>query len=264
MSSSSKVSSDAPTAKHWFSSRWYRAARRFNVFVMAAAGMAALVLLVVLLCMTAVALVNSVSPAQESERITLNPDASDKAAQRTFEWRVGRFDTIAGTSYLVASLSAEPKAEKGMKFSSYSKSYDEEQAVCNFLFVDAKTRNGRWLVDENKYLFLSADSIKRNDKAGAPLVAWRYSIVSADTNNDGSLTRADTRSIAFALPDSTRFQTIIPDADDVLGSSWLDKQRFVLLYRVRNGDSFASEINVERLQVVETKPLPAVPGKNQP
>ncbi|QOY91145.1 hypothetical protein [Paludibaculum fermentans] len=171
-------------------------------------------------------------------------------------WWFGRFETVAGSGYVVAPVSSMQPYKVG----SIGK---QDSAVRNYLFVQLADKSSRWLMPHNKGLIVSmerygADGLIPGFESEKRPIKWLvFQVVPADTNGDKSVTSEDRLVFGVANADGSHYVEVVKDIDGVLGSTWVAGDRLVLFY-ARGGKNMVSEIDFAGRSVVSTKELPKI------
>ncbi len=164
------------------------------------------------------------------------------------EWRLGTFDRVEGTDYLMAPV----YSAQTFQASYYEK---DTSAVRNYLFVNAIDKSSRWLVPHNNYLFLASHKEWHRPGSGDSVVKWlRYEVVKSDTNRDGRLTSEDQYTIGISDPTGERYVELVLDVDRILGYEMRDENTLLVFYRT-GPKNFVAEINVSERRVTVAKEL---------
>jgi hypothetical protein len=169
------------------------------------------------------------------------------------EWRLGYFNHVEGSEYLVAP--AYSKQNYDVAFGSSSK---EASAVRNYLFVNAVDKSSHWLVPSNNQLFLENEDVARMAEEQNGIAKWKmYKTVRADTNGDERLTESDKRTIGFSDAVGTNYVEVISDIDGILSTQIRDDDT-VLVFYTSSGKNLLTEINIPARRVTVTKELPQI------
>lgn len=180
--------------------------------------------------------------------VNVQPDAHINS-----EWRLGSFESIAGTDYIMAPAYSEQTYQLNYA------SEKETSAVRNYLFVNATDKLSRWLVPNNNYLFLNTERLLHSeDDSERNEVKWiEYEVIKSDTNGDGRMTSEDQLAIAISDPTGERYVEIVPNIDKILGSKMRDDNTLLIFYS-SGGRNFVSEIKIPDRRVTITKELPKI------
>ncbi len=151
--------------------------------------------------------------------------------------QLGTFERITGSSILRAPLYRQQsydQASANRAYSSYSK---ETNAIENYLFFDELQKTTYWLkpratalILSDKLLSESPESQNNSVPDQRPPVAFLYLLVEADTNNDKRLTESDRISLAMSDASGLRFKVLVPQVDQLHGTSRVQNQRVSILY----------------------------------
>lgn len=138
--------------------------------------------------------------------------------------RVGRFEAVEGSPILRATLTLEQ--EYG--FSSGSKETSSPQ---NYLFYDPRSGKSWWLLPEFDGLLLSTEQMpsRQYGEKAAPVVAFAYELIEADTSGDKKLTGSDRRTIAVSDPTGSRVARLFRDVDELNGA-YIQDDQLLLIY----------------------------------
>ncbi len=175
------------------------------------------------------------------------------------EWRLGTFNRIGGTNYLMAPAYSKQTYAAG-NIGSYSSAEKSASATRNYLFVNADDKSSHWLIATNAQLFLSANEVKfyAANNEQMPAKWMEYQVIKADTSRDDRLTAKD--KITFAISDviGTDYKELVTDIVEILGSKMRDENTLLLFYRTDDNRSVVSEINLPEKHLTITKDLPQI------
>lgn len=172
-------------------------------------------------------------------------------------WRLGSFERIAETDYLITPVYSD------QSYSGRLAASKEATAVRNYLFVNAADKSSRWLIPTNDYLFLNETKLyfPNDERADETSVKWReYEVVKSDTNHDGQLTYNDRRTAAVSDMIGTGYAEVIADIDQIFGAEMRDANTQLIFYS-RGAKNYVSEINLPERKVTVTKELPQLQSK---
>ena len=226
--------------------------KRANIFRIIWKINAVLILMVglmvlVILCYTGYRIYQDVFRSREvSSVVNIESDTRISA-----EWRLGAFDRVEGTDYLMAPVYSAQ---------TFQASYYEKgtSAVRNYLFVNAIDKSSRWLVPHNNYLFLASHKEWHRPGLGDSVVKWlRYEVVKSDTNRDGRLTSEDQHTIGISDPTGEKYAELVSHVDRVLGYEMRDENTLLVFFRTGT-KNFVAEINIPERRVTVTKELPEI------
>jgi hypothetical protein len=173
---------------------------------------------------------------------------------------VGRFETIAGTSFMLAPLTPQ----QNDALDSYAK---VARAIGrNYLFVNHTDLSSHWLLPGNVSLILSMEEIAEHvdlkgcDAREARPIKWLlFRVVTEDTNKDGKLSDEDSVNLAVSDPDGTHYVEVLKRADPGIGFTRVSNERLILDYR-SSGRRFLADLNLPARTLGTPKELPQ-PGK---
>ncbi len=170
---------------------------------------------------------------------------------------LGTFEQLPGTRYLWAPV----VSTQNYRVSSYDK---ETTAIRNYLFVNAADKSSRWLLPNNHHLFLKADPLRyKRDNSSQEMADWvQYEVITADTNQDGQLTREDQKTIALSRVTGENYKELIPNVSQVLGSTLQDKDTLLFFYTEQEEGKVEEQGYVAEIRLVDqnvtTKALPPI------
>lgn len=172
------------------------------------------------------------------------------------EWRLGSFQRVAGTAYLVAAAHSEQ---------AYPASFSgkEATAIRNYLFVNGEDMSSRWLVPNNDQLFLNMECILADGMmtswgdSGKPVKWLVFQVVTSDTDGDRRLSASDRMAVAVAESNGAQYTEVLSNVDRILGESWLSGDRLLVVHS-SGGKHRAAEVNLLERKVVAVKELPAI------
>ncbi|CAN5497485.1 hypothetical protein BH18ACI3_BH18ACI3_13960 [soil metagenome] len=175
----------------------------------------------------------------------------DERADIGSEWRLGGFNRISTTSFLISPFFS--KQEYNVGFGSGK----DASATRNYLILDSSDKSTRWLVPTNNNLFLNQSEIHETADKNSKVVALRYNVVQEDTNGDGRLTDADKTDFAISDINGANFSTVVRWIDDFLGEEQPSADTLFLFYR-SDGKNLFAEIGISEKKIIETKELPKI------
>ncbi|HEY7544492.1 MAG TPA: hypothetical protein VID27_06405, partial [Blastocatellia bacterium] len=111
----------------------------------------------------------------------------------TSKWKLGRFERLKGSDYLMAPLYSDEKNGE------YSFSGGSLPVVRNYMFVNSADKSSRWLIASGDCLILEQKKlplVDERDRVDQPAAKWiYYELVNRDTDQDKFLTYKDRRTI---------------------------------------------------------------------
>jgi hypothetical protein len=185
------------------------------------------------------------------------------------ELSLGLFQCLAGTSYQFAPI------ESGLG-RDYASGY--ERSTHNYLFMNTADLSFRKLFETNDFLITNTSQFPGQNldgsvegvipatdcEAESNRVQWLfYSVVKADTNQDGTLSVADLTTFAVSDANGQNYTELLPNVQAVYGQTFQrEPQRLIIVYQTDDGNR-VSVIDLPTKTVVSTKQLPALNG-NEP
>ena len=180
------------------------------------------------------------------------PVGDQSRAPDRSKWKLGRFERLKGSDYLMAPLYS------GEKTGEYSFSDGSPDIVRNYMFVNSADKSSRWLIASGDYLILEQKKlplIDERDRADQPAAKWiYYELVNRDTDQDKFLTYKDRRIIAVSDATGASFVELITDIDSVLGLTMRDENTLVVIYSA-SSKNLISEINLSERKIAATSEL---------
>jgi len=186
------------------------------------------------------------------------------------EMKVGDFQPVTGTGFLMASAYRKNEAGVLDRIGSGSEGYGKEAGpVHNLLFASLDDLSGRWLLQHNRFLIRDTEELppaKDNRGVGVYKMAtpeqrvarWIYiELIKSDTNNNGKWDYKDRRAIAIADPSGANYVEVITEIDEILQRSMNTEDKLTVVYQ-SNSKLFIANIDLPQRQVT-TKDLPEIP-----
>ena len=167
---------------------------------------------------------------------------------------LGRFEQIAGTGVLRASLNIEQAYELG----TISK---ESTSVQNFLYFELRTQQSYWLLPGYRGLVLENHLYpdRAYDDVSTPVLAALFELIDADSNGDGKLSYSDRLTLAISDPVGKQLLRVVKDVERFNGAYLLDAQTLVVLYSTR-GELRAADVGLNPVRLLrdsEVRPAAA-------
>jgi hypothetical protein len=221
---------------------------RFNGFVIAVAGVASLLLMVI----GSYKVVREVFGKRSVSSVV---HVVEGRTQRQ-SFSLGRFSPIQGSPWLAARL----EAEQEYQHSYYSKS---GSSCRNYLFFDTRNNSSKWLLPNNSSLILTNHEILEDlsmvDREERKILGVLYEVINGDTNADGRLDFDDKKSfILYRLSDGEAV-SLLDGLDMFLGLHQNSTNEVVIFFR-ENQRNFFTSLNVATGTLSEKKELPSAPG----
>ncbi|MEO1429019.1 MAG: hypothetical protein AAFV71_08160 [Cyanobacteria bacterium J06633_8] len=163
---------------------------------------------------------------------------------------LGNFRELEGTSYLIAPINYQ----QDYRQNSYAKGASTTR---NYLFVNANDKSAQRLVPENDYLFLNAQEVFLERRAGKIARGMWYEVVKADSNDDKRLDEKDKKTIAVSDVSGSDYTEVIDEVDRLLGSHQKSSKTLLVFYEL-DGREYVGEINIPKRVLVEQQVLPAI------
>jgi hypothetical protein len=190
------------------------------------------------------------------------------------------FDSVAGTSFLMASITNHGHPDEKFAKSLSSPSW-KANTVANYVFFDTKNDATTTLLPNNDALIVSRDSLPdemgKNVSERAPIcnveqtsaiqtahancnstatVRWHLvELVKADTDNDGELTSKDRHSLGVADANGLGFAEVIPNLGKVFSRTMVDSETLLVIHGSQ-AKQVAVRIDLAARKVLSSKPLP--------
>ena len=223
-------------------SRLYQGIWRFNGFVIALAGVMALLLM---------GFIGYQIFKDSTRKRNVNSvvNVEDQAEVKQV-WAYGNLDKIDGTDYVVLPL--ETKQD-------YDQSYSRKHAssVRNYLFINTQNNQQHWLLKQNSFLIDYMSRLYQpgtSDKKG-PAVAWMYKIIKSDTNDDGRISKQDKKTYAFSSLDGRNYKEVLTDIEELMGDTMIKDNVLMLMY-LRQGKVYSAKINLLTYELFDEQALP--------
>jgi hypothetical protein len=168
------------------------------------------------------------------------------------KWKLGYLRNVDGTPYVMVPL----HTDQSYAHSYYSKSSNSTR---NYLFINSKTNDKKWLFDTNEYLiindeFLSEKSYREDSRV---IRAILYHVVKSDTNRDKKLTNEDASDVLISKPGGGGLKSILLGLDIFIGHRTLDKDTLLLVYQ-KKGVGYSATLSIKNLELSNVSELPRV------
>lgn len=162
---------------------------------------------------------------------------------------LGNFQELDGTPYLMA-----PVTQQDYRQDSYQK---KASGIHNYLFFNTNDKSAQRLVTTNDFLFLNAQQVVEEFRAGKVIRGMWYEVVTADTNNDKRLDEEDQKTIAVSDISGADYTEVIDRVDRLLGSHQENARTLLIFYEL-NGRNFVGQVNIPQRKLIESQPLPDI------
>jgi len=174
------------------------------------------------------------------------------------KWQLGYLRNVEGTLYVMIPLNSDHN---------YSGSYysNSPHSTRNYLFINSKTNDKKWLFDTNEYLIISDELLSEHThgKDERETRAILYHVVKSDTNGDKKLTNDDLSDVLVSRPDGTGLKTILLDLDIFIGHRTLDKDTLLLVYQ-KKGVGYSTTLSINSFELSDVSELPKVGSPDKP
>mgnify|MGYP003504097499 FL=1 len=176
----------------------------------------------------------------------------EETTEKTEAWQLGGMTSVKGTDILMLPLHSEQNYSRG----SYNKSASSTR---NYLFINAETGKKYWLFGRNDYLITETNQLPDSMYAEQAIVAKAilYSVVKADTNNDKTLTSADSLTVAISKPSGEKYTELLKDIDFVNGYEVINDKSVIIVFQ-RDNIGYSATIDLENLSVTGEEKLPSI------
>ena len=160
--------------------------------------------------------------------------ASDTAARsqhgsaQNIRFKIGRFDAVPGTSFVVAPLISHEQRH----LVHYTR---QASGIRNYVFYNMENGQTHHLLPDNNGLILQSYNSPPRGHRAMPPKARLYLHVARDDNEDGSLSRRDRIDLLIAPPDGSRFLRL-GNIDELLGYDWSKSGELVVILRMANNN----------------------------
>jgi hypothetical protein len=186
-------------------------------------------LLAVLVCAAGTLLYMGVASMARAER---RDEAVDVVADtpgpvKPLVLNLGREEAIDGADVTIIHLTSGAGGREA-----YASKVGPTQQTRNVLFIAGPEKRAHWLFKDNKGLVLGVHQLKEDGDtaSNAPTRAVLIESVAKDSNGDGSLSEADSGTLALARPDGTGYRSVLEGAETVVSRSVDREQRVSIVY----------------------------------
>ena len=196
-----------------------------------------------------------VSCAKQSDYREQSNNANNNAKSANHHLKLGEFQQINGTRYLLAEVKEdEPQRSSGS-------SHSQEDQIRNLVFLDGESVVSHRLFDTDSYVILAATQFPNKDKdIGQPsnpgiVTQWLvYQVLKADTNLDGRWDEADQKTIGVTDASGSGYTEVISGIDQIFGTTMVTPGKLVVVYAQSHSKN-AAIIDLANRKVISTKPL---------
>ena len=226
--------------------RFFKFAWRFNAIIFMVAG----ILVIVVLIYAGYQIIKETTRKKTTRNI-VNVDKNQTIDEK---WELGRLYKIDGTRFVMLPLTSD----QSYAMASYSKS---SNSVRNYLFIDTRNNNKRWLFQTNRNLIADIDFLNENENEAKErtLLAILYRIISKDTNGDKRLTKDDKLTIAISLPSGRGYKEVIHDIDRFLGHDVINRDRILLIFQ-KDGTGYTADLSLSDFSISNENEIPKING----
>ena len=168
--------------------------------------------------------------------------------------RLGAFEKISGTNYLVAPLSSAQTQPLRL-------SERQTIAIHNYLFVNVQDQSSRWLFPNHERLILALELLADDGteiQAGSFLKAvnWLvFTVVNSDTDADK---RSDRKTIGVAEADGSGYAEVMGGIETVFGKTGTTGDNLLVLHR-SGGKNRIFQISLRDRKVTVMTEMAAIP-----
>lgn len=226
--------------------RFFSLVWRANALVILAAGLAGLVLIMIVLAEIGRGFLE---PRRVQGVVNL---ASEEIESESFHF--GRFEEIPGTDFLSAPL----YTEQGYSLGSISKSSESPR---NYLFYDPVSGAAHWLLPDNQGLVEDRFEFPppRYDEKRERVRAILWQVIASDTNGDHKLTQNDLSVVLASGPAGQPLRELVSGVQQVLGANQFTSDRVVLMY-VKDHRLRAAVLSIDDLSLVSNEEVSSFPS----
>lgn len=187
-------------------------------------------------------------------RTTADVVKVDKVEKKNTHLRLGYFEVLPGTNYLLASLNTK---EVGMDLS-FVKDYQKRHSsgkTKNYFLFNAFTLEENWVWPESKYLIWSTRNINvRNKAEDTRTVGLLFEYIKSDHNRDGKMDGEDLKEISFYDLKTKKHTIIETGIKQVLSAETLKNGNIIVLYSKEN-KILVKSYNMNSGKVINTKKI---------
>ena len=186
-------------------------------------------------------------------------DAANSGTPLPVKKILGSFHPIDGTQYQLASIDIPSEGGGRFDFSQLFSSGRSDYGVYNYVFFDTQSESVYALLASNEDSILSIQGYPVPDANATPKVPvawWFYTLVKDDTNQDGSLSSDDEKTLAISDVGGKGYTELVSGVDQVLGDVYKDGNILLLIYRTQ-GKNFLAHIDLPSRKVTQTTELPS-------
>jgi hypothetical protein len=159
--------------------------------------------------------------------------------------RLGYFQPLEGTDFVLIPLSAEGGGGGGSLYSRVPKSTNR-----NYLLFNARTKESRWIWPSHASLIRAEtyvyDRVGREN--GRHVTGILFERTTEDTNGNGRLDDEDRAGVEYYVPGSGRRVPVVADIERVIGIQQLRPDEVIVFYS-RAGKSAFVTLNTASLAV---------------
>lgn len=182
------------------------------------------------------------------------PGQAQPTAQETLT--LGNFETLSGTPYLRAGLTADQHSRAAY--------YDKTaSSLKNYLFFNTQDRTSRWLVPGQQQLFLQTWSLgtppAAQHETPKTVTAILYLVVNADTNGNGRLDEGDRKTLGLSQPSGANYTEVLASVDRILGVHPVSGDRALVFYATDATDQQNQAIEIDLTKSTASLPVALPP-----
>ncbi len=187
-------------------------------------------------------------------------DAANSGTPIANPKRLGSFYPIDGTQYQLASIiTSQDGSDGNYDLTQLFSRGRSDTSVYNYIFLDTQSETVYALLPNNEDTILSIQGYPVPDSNATPKIPvawWFYTLVKADTNQDGKLTLADEKTLAISDVGGKGYTELVSGVDQVLGDVYKDGNILLLIYRAQ-GKNFLAHIDLTSRKATQTTELPS-------
>ncbi len=231
---------------------------RFNAIIIALAGIAALIVLLLASGVILREIHRDLSRPQRDLIVTTAP-SGQKPINESLS--LGLMYTVKGHPTLYFPLRGEQSMRSGL--GSYSSG--DTRSTRNILFYDLKDDRSHWLLPSHDTLILDYSLYPTNyDNDGPPVKVILYELIYQDSDANNRLNDQDKITLALSTPQGRQLTSIIEDIDWISGKQLYDDSTLIVTYR-RGEKSLLARVDLTNFTLLSTLELgAALPNEETP
>ncbi len=177
-------------------------------------------------------------------------DPNQKPLTKQFSF--GHTQKISGTDYIRLSLS--PAQADG--FSSYSSLRSANER--NFLFINTKTNENKWLMKSADQFFLSSTFLREKfSDPSSKTTGVIYNLIEEDTNGNGHFGLGDQFTLAASDEKGDGYQILVQDVEKVHVIEQVADDRVFAVYQ-KNQKTISALYRLPDMKRIETREIPVI------